>query len=35
MANYKKWTYVAGMAFSMLVMPEIAMADAADRKSVV
>lgn len=29
MANYKKWTYVAGMAFSMLVMPEIAMADAA------
>lgn len=29
MANYKKWTCVAGMAFSMLVMPEITLADAA------
>lgn len=29
MANYKKWTYVAGMAFSMLIMPEIALADAS------
>ncbi|MBP5455417.1 MAG: leucine-rich repeat domain-containing protein [Paludibacteraceae bacterium] len=29
MANYRKWTYVAGMAFSMLIMPEITLADAA------
>ena len=29
MANCKKWTYVAGMAFSMLIMPEITWADAA------